>query len=98
MTWSLSPYINQGWKAAERVTSGSRRHADALAKDIASIFHMFITPAFERILLEMTGLEGSRKNGDNWKRKDEIDLRANVELLMLADVYGRQDEAICSLW
>ena len=36
----------------------------------------------------MTNLECFRKYGDNWKRMDEIDLRAYIELLILAVCIG----------
>lgn len=101
ITWSLSPYDNQGRMAAQnviRMTPGPTRHAVAHAQDIASTFYMFITPAIEKIILEMTNLEGFRKYGDNWKRMDEIDLRAYIGLLILAGVYRSRGEATCSLW
>lgn len=51
ITWSLSPYDNQGRMAAQnviRMTPGPTRHAVAHAQDIASTFFMFITPAIEK--------------------------------------------------
>jgi hypothetical protein len=36
--------------------------------------------------------------GDNWKRLDEIDLRAYIGLLILAGVYRSRGEATCNLW
>ena len=51
ITWSLSPYDNQGRMAAQnviRMTPGPTRHAVAHAQDIASIFNMFITLAIEK--------------------------------------------------
>ncbi|XP_051566192.1 uncharacterized protein LOC127447964 isoform X1 [Myxocyprinus asiaticus] len=101
ITWSLSPYDNQGRMAEQnviRMTPGPTGHAVAHAQDIASTFYMFITPAIEKIILEMTNLEGFRKYGDNWKRMDEIDLRAYIGLLILAGVYRSRGEATCSLW
>ncbi|XP_051522644.1 piggyBac transposable element-derived protein 4-like [Myxocyprinus asiaticus] len=101
ITWSLSPYNNQGRMTAQnviRMTPGPTRHAVAHAQDIASTFYMFITPAIEKIILEMTNLEGLCKYGDNWKRMDEIDLRAYIGLLILAVVYRSRGEATCSLW
>jgi hypothetical protein len=58
------------------MTPGPTRHAVAHVQDSASTFYRFITPAFEKIILEMTNLQGFRKYGDNWKKMDEIDLRA----------------------
>ncbi|CAJ1061412.1 piggyBac transposable element-derived protein 4-like [Xyrichtys novacula] len=59
---------------------------------------MFITPSRERIILEMTNLEGRRKIGDGWKRMDAVDLRAYMGLLLLAGVYRSRGEATASLW
>ena len=97
----MSPYDNQARIAAQhviRMTPGPTRHAVAHAQDITSTFYMFITPAIERIILEMTNLECFRENGDNWKRMDEIDLRAYIGLLILAGVCRSRGEATCSLW
>ena len=46
ITWSLSPYDNQGRMAAQnviRTTPGPTRHAVVHDQDIASTFYMFIT-------------------------------------------------------
>jgi hypothetical protein len=47
----------------------------------------------------MSNLEGFLKYGDNWKRMDEIDLRAYIQvgLLILAGVHRSRGEATCSL-
>ena len=45
----------------------------------------------------MTNLEGICKYGDNWKRMDEIALRAYIGLLILVGVYRSRGEAKCSL-
>ena len=81
-----------------RKTPGPTRHAVAPAQDIASTFYIFITHSIEKIILQMTNLEGFRKYGDNWKMMDEIDLRAYIGLLILAGVYRSRGEATCSLW
>ena len=70
----------------------------AVAQDITSTFYMFITPAIEKIILEMTNSERFRKYGDNWKRMDEIDLHAYIGLLILECVFKSRGEATCSLW
>ena len=57
ITWSSSPYDDQGRMAAQnviRMTPGPTRHAVAHVQDIVSTFNLFITPAIERIVLEMT--------------------------------------------
>ncbi|CAJ1083086.1 piggyBac transposable element-derived protein 4-like [Xyrichtys novacula] len=68
------------------------------ARDIASAFFMFVTPSIERIILEMTNLEGRRKIGDGWKRMDAVDLRAYMGLMLLAGVYRSRGMATASLW
>lgn len=40
--------------------------AYAVTRDIASTFHRFVTPAIERIILEMTNLHRVRKYGEGW--------------------------------
>ncbi|KAJ8393710.1 hypothetical protein AAFF_G00057630 [Aldrovandia affinis] len=70
-----------------KMTPGPTRYAISHAHDIASTFYLFITPAIEKIILEMTNLEGFRKYGDSWKRMDETDLHAYIGLLILAGVY-----------
>ena len=67
-------------------------------RDIASAFHLFVTPALERIIVEMTNLHGARKYGDGWRPMDATDLRAYVGLLILAGVYRSRGEAAASLW
>ncbi|XP_064867035.1 piggyBac transposable element-derived protein 4-like [Oncorhynchus nerka] len=79
-------------------TPGPTAYAAAQARDIASAFHLFVTPAIERIIVEMTNLHGARKYGDGWRPMDTMDLRAYVELLILAGVYRSRGEAAASLW
>ncbi|KAJ4939228.1 hypothetical protein JOQ06_028684 [Pogonophryne albipinna] len=68
------------------------------ARDIESAFRLFVTPAIERVVLDMTNLEGSRRYGDAWAGMDETDLRAYTGLLILAGVYKSRGEAAASLW
>ncbi|XP_020359447.1 piggyBac transposable element-derived protein 4-like [Oncorhynchus kisutch] len=78
------------------------RHRGPLAicrtRDIASAFHLFVTPAIGRIIVEMTNLHGARKYGDGWRPMDTTDLRAYLGLLILAGVYRSRGEAAASLW
>jgi hypothetical protein len=67
------------------MTPGPTRHA--VSQDITSTFYMFITPAIEKIILELTNLEGVRKYGDNWKGVDENDVHAYIGQLILVGVY-----------
>ncbi|XP_055370100.1 nucleolin-like [Betta splendens] len=77
---------------------GPTEYAAAQAVDFESTFRMFVTPAVERIVLENTNLEGSRKLGSAWKGMDEVDLRAYLGLLILSGVYRSRGEAVASLW
>lgn len=86
--WSSAVCNTQG-RAVKRpsITPGPTMYALLHARAIDSTFHLFITPAIERIILDMTNLEGSRKYGDSWKGMDETDRRAYIALLILAGVY-----------
>jgi hypothetical protein len=79
-------------------TPGPTAYAVTQARDIASAFHLFVTPAIERIIVEITNLYRARKYGDGWRPMDTTDLRAYVELLILAGVYRSRGEAAASLW
>ncbi|XP_028260881.1 piggyBac transposable element-derived protein 4-like [Parambassis ranga] len=101
ITWFSEAYDQHGREAEQNVikmTPGPTRYAVSHAHDIVSTFYLFITPAIEKIILEMTNLEGFRKNGDSWKKMDETDLRAYLGLLILAGVYRSRGEAAASLW
>ncbi|XP_042171318.1 piggyBac transposable element-derived protein 4-like [Oncorhynchus tshawytscha] len=79
-------------------TPGPTAYAATQARDIASAFHLFVTPAIERIIVEMTNLHGARKYGDGWRPMDATDLHAYLGLLILAGVYRSRGEAAASLW
>ncbi|XP_071244833.1 piggyBac transposable element-derived protein 4-like [Salvelinus alpinus] len=80
------------------VTPGPTAYAASRTLDIASAFRLFVTPAIERIIVDMTNLQGVRKYGDGWRPMDSTDLRAYVGLLILAGVYRSRGEAAASLW
>ncbi|XP_022609640.1 piggyBac transposable element-derived protein 4-like, partial [Seriola dumerili] len=101
ITWSSAAYDQHGRHAEQNVikmTPGPTRYAVSHAHDIVSTFYLFITPAIEKIILEMTNLEGFCKYGDSWKKMDETDLQAYLGLLILAGVYRSRGEAAASLW
>ncbi|XP_064809134.1 piggyBac transposable element-derived protein 4-like [Oncorhynchus masou masou] len=80
------------------VTPGPTAYAASRALDIESTFRLFVTPAIEKIIVDMTNLQGVRKYGDGWRPMDSTDLRAYVGLLILAGVYRSRGEAAASLW
>lgn len=71
MEWSSVSYNKRG-RTAERnlrlktMMPGPTSYAISHAHDT----YLFITPAIEEIILDMTNLEGRRKYGDNWKGID----------------------------
>ncbi|KAK1878928.1 NAD(+) phosphorylase MbcT [Dissostichus eleginoides] len=89
MTWSSLPYGNRAEEAARIpgvVAGGPTRHAASHVRDIESAFRLFVNPAIDRVILDMTNLEGSRRYGDAWAGMGETDLRAYTGLLILAGV------------
>ncbi|XP_071256255.1 piggyBac transposable element-derived protein 4-like [Salvelinus alpinus] len=101
--WSSAAYRGLDRPRAIRrpcpaVTPGPTAYAASRAIDIASAFRLFVTPAIERIIVDMTNLQGVRKYGDGWRPMDSTDLRAYVGLLILAGVYRSRGEAAASLW
>ncbi|KAK1803155.1 hypothetical protein P4O66_021208, partial [Electrophorus voltai] len=80
--WSSSPFVDQGRLAARNImqmSPGPTRLVMSNAKDFASTFCLFITPDIEKIILEMTNMQGFHKYGEDWKKMDAIDLHAYVE-------------------
>lgn len=63
------------------------------AHNIVLTLYLFITQAIEKIILEMTNLEGFHKYGVSWKKMDETDQHAYWGLLILADACRSQGEA-----
>ncbi|XP_062414083.1 piggyBac transposable element-derived protein 4-like isoform X2 [Pungitius pungitius] len=102
LTWSSTAHGRRGATDEQSrpgpPTPGPTEEAASRATDIASTFRLFVTPAIEDIVLEMTNLEGRRRYGDDWKGMDRVDLRAYVGLLILAGVYRSRGEAAASLW
>ncbi|KAI7805227.1 putative piggyBac transposable element-derived protein 4-like [Triplophysa rosa] len=52
----------------------------------------------EKLILDMTNLEGTRVFGESWKILDEIHLKAYIGLLILAGVFKSNGESTSSLW
>ncbi|KAJ8403326.1 hypothetical protein AAFF_G00350980 [Aldrovandia affinis] len=101
MSWSSIPYETHGKAQAEniiRMTPGPTRFAISRVQDIKSAFELFIPESIQKILIDMTNMEGRRVFKDNWKMIDKTDLDAYLGLLLLAGVYRSNNEATASLW
>ncbi|XP_025760986.1 piggyBac transposable element-derived protein 4-like [Oreochromis niloticus] len=98
--WSLSPHRSQGRLSSSNVikmTSGPTRFAITRVDDIDVTFQLFISPPIERIILDMTNLEGRRVFQEKWKPLDRTDLHAYIGILILAGVHRSKGEATESL-
>lgn len=101
LLWYSSPQERGGRVREEnivRMTPGPTRYAISRVDDIKSSFQLFLPESIERIVLDMTNLEGRRVFGDTWKELDQADLHAYMGLLILAGVYRSNHEATMSLW
>ncbi|XP_041864774.1 piggyBac transposable element-derived protein 4-like [Melanotaenia boesemani] len=101
MAWSSSPYDTHSRAPTENIikrTPGPTRFAVSHAHDIKTTFELFIPPSLEKILLEMTNMEGRRVFGKSWMDIDKVQLDAYLGLLLLAGVYRSCNEATASLW
>ncbi|KAL1279369.1 hypothetical protein QQF64_026042 [Cirrhinus molitorella] len=76
---------------------GPTRFAISRVHNLYSAFELFLHP-IEKIVLDMTNLEGSRVFGEQWKSLNVTDLHAYIGLLILAGVYKSNGEATGSLW
>ncbi|XP_029699299.1 uncharacterized protein [Takifugu rubripes] len=99
--WSTSPHQSRGRLSSSNVikmTPGPTRFAVTRVDDIISTFQLFISPPIEKIILEMTNLEGRRVFQEKWKPLDQTDLHAYIGILVLAGMYRSKGEATSSLW
>ena len=99
--WTTLPHQSQGRVSSSNVikmTPGPTRFAITRVDDIQSAFQLFISPPIEKIILEMTNLEGKRVFDVKWKPLDQTDLHAYLGILLLAGVYKSRGEATASLW
>ena len=71
----------------KKMTHSPTRYAVSMMRTWPLTYHLFIPPAIEKVILEMTNLEGFQKYGDSWKSTDEIDLHAFIGLPIIAGVY-----------
>ncbi|XP_063741958.1 piggyBac transposable element-derived protein 4-like [Eleginops maclovinus] len=99
--WSTSPHPSRGRLSSSNVvkmTPGPTRFAVTRVDEIQSAFQLFISSPIERIILEMTNLEGRRVFQEKWKPLDPTDLHAYIGVLLLAGVYRSKGETTASLW
>lgn len=71
--------------------------ASSRVDDPLSAFLLLIEP-FEKDVVEMTNLYGSRRHKANWKPVDIVTMRAYYGLLLLAGVYRSHGECMTELW
>ncbi|XP_051743299.1 piggyBac transposable element-derived protein 4-like [Ctenopharyngodon idella] len=91
----------QGRAQAEEVrrhTPGPTRYACVRAEDISSTFELFFPSSIQKMLVEMTNLEGQRVFAEEWCNIDWTEMQAFIGLLILAGVLKSHHEAACSLW
>lgn len=101
MQWSSSPNMCQAKLSAENIiktTPGPTRMAVTHVKDIKSTFTLVMPNSIQKIILEMTNLEGRRVLGEKWKDLDKTHLHAYLGVLILAGVYKSKDESTASQW
>ncbi|XP_014853421.1 PREDICTED: piggyBac transposable element-derived protein 3-like [Poecilia mexicana] len=99
--WSTSPHQSQARLSSSyvlKMTPGPTRFALTRVDDIESAFQLFISPPIEKIILDMTNLEGRHVFQEKWKPLDPSDLHAYIGILVLAGVYRSKGEATASLW
>ncbi|XP_076608401.1 LOW QUALITY PROTEIN: uncharacterized protein LOC143333911 [Chaetodon auriga] len=99
--WSSSPNMRQAKLSAENIIKtvpGPTRMAVTRVRDIKSAFELVMPNSIQKIILEMTNLEGRRVFGEEWKELDKTHLDAYFGLLILAGVYKSKDESTASLW
>lgn len=95
-----------GRKTSERRTNHLQKKRKSLKKKEKCSFQklhknlvlVFITPAVEKIILEMIYPDGYCKYEEIWKRMGQSDLYAYLGLLTLAGVYRSRGKTTASLW
>ena len=66
-----------------KMTPSPTRFSATLVDDIQSPFHLFISQPIDRIIVDMTNLQGRCVFQKKWKSLDQIDLHAYIEILVL---------------
>ncbi|XP_028681576.2 piggyBac transposable element-derived protein 4-like [Erpetoichthys calabaricus] len=99
--WSSSPNIRQAKLSAENIIEtvpGPTRMAMTCVTDIKSAFQLVMPNLIQKIIIEMTNLEGSHVLREKWKEHSVMHLCAYLGVLILPGVYKSKDESIASLW
>ena len=65
-----------------KMMPGPTRYATSRVDDINSNFQLLLPDSIERIIVEMTNLEGKCVFGDTWREIDLVDLHAYIGLLI----------------
>lgn len=102
ITWNTTPPPQRPGRASAarimKLTPGPTRYACSHVEDIKSAFLLFFPMSIQKILIEMTNLEGKRVYGDGWNDVDWTEIEAFFGLMLLAGVYRSRNEALASLW
>nr|XP_023665676.1 piggyBac transposable element-derived protein 4-like isoform X1 [Paramormyrops kingsleyae] len=97
--WSSSPKVAQPRPPTRlKMKPGPTRMAVSRVHDIRSAFELFISNSIQKIVLNMTNLEGKRIFRKRWKEVDNTEILAYYGLLILAGVYKSRGESALSLW
>lgn len=81
-----------------KMVAGPTGLAEEHIHDILSSFELLIPDSIQKIILDMTNLEGRLVFGDQWKEMDNLHLHAYFGILILAGVYKSRGESTENLW
>ncbi|XP_071750246.1 uncharacterized protein [Lepeophtheirus salmonis] len=66
--------------------------------DILSSFELFLSDSIQKMILDMTNLEGGRVFGNEWSVIGKLELKAYFRIHTLVGVYRSKGETTKSLW
>nr|XP_023655427.1 piggyBac transposable element-derived protein 4-like [Paramormyrops kingsleyae] len=81
-----------------KITPGPTRFCISQAKDITSTFMSFFPGSMEKIIIDMTNLEGERRFSNDWQELTATEFKAFMGLLILAGGFQSSKESIRKLW
>lgn len=99
--WSSSQNICQAKLSAENIIKtvpGPSRMTVTRVTDITSDFELVMPNSIQKIIFEMTNLEGRRVLGGEVERAGQIAFACIFGVLVLAGAYKSKDESTASLW